>query len=222
MCPPKKRPISGLDVLGRWWIVILFFGALGGTVGREFARTLFREGSWPKANIETLNAPWVRQEMGHTGLAIQLPKDCRVEEKTLTLPEEARSKVESFNSYEVEIKGLYVGIGYVKYANGVLTNPEGAIAGALGNMAKSLRAKAKTVEVRRRHTEAVTVSGRQGLFSEGTIELNGKPEAALSIVVIAEGTTGWHVMVLHHIADDTGKEIAQRILSSIDWEDNQL
>jgi len=146
--------------------------------------------------------PWVL-----SGVTLQLP--AKPEKMDITLPPEVRSKVLLMENHQVRLRNFEAGLSKVVYAPGIEANAEGALEGALSNVAKTQNMSRGALD-----KKAVTVSGLNGLRYTAQFKKSGQ-DVETQGMILAKASGLWQVFTVYLKSNSDSREAATKIVDSI-------
>jgi hypothetical protein len=178
------------------WVGIVA-GIVGAIVGASVVRAVFKGGVSPKD----------LRPHAVAGLSIQFP--AAPQKLEIELPAAVRSKILSTESYQYKARNFEAVLSRVVYVVGIQASPEGALEGALANVASS-----QSMTRVREDKKAVNVSGCDGLRFTALFSKSGKDVEAQG-VILARGPSLWSVFVVYLKENSNSRETATLMVDSI-------
>ncbi len=206
--PAKPRPAKKLS--GRQLAGILAGIALVVVIG--FGTSLLVNKYFFPDLEKYMDTEWTEQTCGTLGLRLDAPirlkKSNEMEEQ---FPDEARDMILSIESYQTSVmnRKLYIMANSIRYQPEIKLSLEGALQGAIEEMQN--RPKVTDFQrdispVRRGEVTGGLVSGK---WKEG------KDLIGYRMLIFIKGNVMWQVMVGYDYTDRYGREIADRIVKSV-------
>lgn len=196
----NKRPISKIILAA---IITITIASVAGIFGKSCTNGLFGNFSSSKSYSES-TSKWSRYNLSDIGISIEMPGELKP--LTVQLPDQVKSQILQYKSYQYDADDMVMAITYVAYIDSVVANSEGAIKGAIENIRT-----AKGVTNLQYYT---TPQGLSKTSVRGSVERLG---ATLDIngFAIARGSTMWIVMCFNKRDNKDAVVAANRILASI-------
>ena len=208
----KVQTTSRLKEGGSRGKVILFFSVFlvllaftGSLFGKRAVFTLM----YPKVPAGTLYRSWPTATIGRQALEISTPVKLWVHDQPLG-PEEAKM-IEYAKSYRNEDDGgIHIAVNMFGYLGNAANSLEAAVGQSHKNM--QLRGAATDIECK---SVPVLISGMQGVLEEGNYLYKGAIRLAFCNLVMVKGSSRWQIQINYRNDDETGRQVAQRILKSV-------
>ena len=178
------------------WIGIAA-GLIGAVVGSSIVKHTMKGGASPD-DLKPYTA---------AGLSLQFPAP--PEKFEVTLPANVRALVSSTENYQYKTRNFEAAISRVAYVSTVQANPEGALEGALSNVATS-----QSMERVSKEAKPVTLSDIQGLRFTAVFRKSGQNVEAQGIV-LADGPALWQLFVVYLKDNAASRETATKMVDSV-------
>jgi len=156
-------------------------------------------------------AEWKRSTLSNLGLSVETPfvfKEKSIEDQ---LTPDVRKLVKEMHSFFEEQGENFYGATAAEYTAEVTVSVEGAINGAIQEMASKAKG---TVENRK--DEVKMINGNQANCTTATIARTDKDKMELQMVVLTKGQCIYQVMGLYRPDKDDVRKTAKRMIASIE------
>ena len=192
--------------------VILFFSLFIGLLaltGSLFGKRAVFTLKYPKVPAGSLYRSWPTATIGRQALEISTPVKLWVHDQPLGR-EEAKM-IEYAKSYRNEDDGgIHIAVNMFGYLGNAANSLEAAVGQSHKNM--QLRGAATDIECK---SVPVLISGMQGVLEEGNYLYKGAIRLAFCNLVMVKGNSRWQIQINYRNDDETGRQVAQRILKSV-------
>ena len=151
--------------------------------------------------------------MGNLGLSVESPEKPTPAE--VKIPDEYKSAIHDMEVFEVKSVGTLEVLGSsIVYQQGIEANLAGAANGAVNEMAHQPEVSLFDVK-----DSQVQLGDLNGVLLEGSYAESGVPQRFLCVIYCRKSSL-WQVMVSYRDGDQTGAEVAKRIIDSVEIDDD--
>ncbi|HTB08151.1 MAG TPA: hypothetical protein VK806_14470 [Bacteroidia bacterium] len=213
--PPEKRKTG----MPKWliiWIVVASVALLG--IG-NYAYRFFSS----KPVMDALNAgklpyatttDWTKATYGVYGLSVETPK--KVLPGSLNLPDDVKKYIDRMDIFQSDsANGLNIQIVSAKYAAIV---GQGNLQGAANGAAAKMQAIDGVSDFISSDEHVITKDSIPGIIQSGKYKYGGATDFEFIDAMYLKGLLYWQVVVVYMSKDDASRQIAKRVVNSIEIE----
>lgn len=208
----KKRLIISISIVAA--VLLITTGTLA-----YFGMGYLKDSILGNTSKELVEGKWVTSDYGYPITQLSTPKVLK--RKLISLPKSFESQIQSFQSFEYGslLGGIYINTSIISFKQGVKDiNPEMIAAGSLkqleGNGAKNIITM---------QSEYTTARGVEGIKIYGSLEIPSQIQKGTFIkknyelYSFNQNGALQQLLIMYNENDTYGKEIAQRVVQSIDF-----
>ncbi|ASZ11326.1 hypothetical protein KTO58_18520 [Chitinophaga pendula] len=191
-------------------IIILLSIITGTIIGKRLVITWF----YPGVNKAWLYTSWERMTIGRQALQISTPAHLRINDKAL--PPDLASGITYHKRYtNDQDEGMKIEVKFFSY----LINTSNSLHSAAIQSVKSMETSPDISDIQYKELPAQPSDKTECLLQQGTYRYKEAILLSFSNLVMVRGQHRW-IVSLHYRADDqTGREIADRILRTVNIKD---
>ena len=155
---------------------------------------------------------WAKASYGVFGLSVETPK--KVLPGSLNLPDDVKKYIDRMDIFQSDsANGLNIQIVSAKYAAIV---GEGNLQGAANGAAAKMKSIDGVTDFTSTDEHVATKDSIPGIIQRGSYKYNGTTDFEFVDAMYLKGLLYWQVVIVYMGKDDASKEIAKRVVGSIE------